>query len=81
MDIKGGQGARPWCSTSGAIYSTTAPYNVFLQPQDSPSGVETSETVHLNVNGGKSSLNPMFNHANGDDIHPYSIKILYLIAY
>lgn len=77
----GGQGARPWCSTSGAIYSVTAPSNVFLQPQNSPSGVETSEIVHINANEGKSSSNPMFNHANGDDIHPYSIYLVPLITY
>ena len=25
--------------------------------------------------------NNMSNHANGDDIHPYLIKVLYLISY
>ena len=81
MQINGGQGAKPWCNTNGAIYSTTEPSNVFLQSQDSPSGVETSAIVYLNVNGGDTLSNPMSGHAVGPDIHPYSIYMVPLISY
>lgn len=55
--------------------------NVFLQPQDSPSGVETSEIVYLDANRGDTSSNPMSGHAVGPDIHPYSVYMVPLISY
>lgn len=81
LQINGGQGAKPWCNTGGAIYSTTELSNVFLRPQDSPSGVETSEIVYLDANRGDTSSNLMSGHAVGPDIHPYSIYLVPLITY
>ena len=39
------------------------------------------ENLYLDANIGSKDTNPMYGHANGNDIHPYSMKVLYLIAF
>ena len=37
--------------------------------------------ISIDANAGATTDNPMAGHAVGPDIHPYSIRVLYLIAY
>ena len=39
------------------------------------------ENVYLDSNIGTKETNPMYGHANGGDIHPYSIYLVPLITY
>ena len=39
------------------------------------------ENVYLDSNIGTKETNPMYGHANGDDIHPYSLYLVPLITY
>ena len=39
------------------------------------------ENVYLDSNIGSKERNPMAGHATGPDIHPYTMKLLFLIAY
>lgn len=47
-----------------------------------PGAVGYKSTLNLNANNdGLSYGNPMKNHAAGDDIHPYSIRLLPILIY
>ena len=37
--------------------------------------------ISFDANGGTREDNLMAGHANGVDIHPYTMRVLYLIAY
>lgn len=39
------------------------------------------DTLKINANEGTKETNLMAGHANGDDIHPYSIYLVPLITY
>ena len=39
------------------------------------------ENVYLDANIGSKERNPMSGHATGPDIHPYTMKLVFLIAY
>ena len=45
------------------------------------STVDKPRTLKIDANSGGKENNPMCDHANGEDIHPYSISIFYLIGF
>ena len=74
--MRASSGAADW--EAGALYwkRETGYINMVNQPESGK-----HEIVSFAANKGISSHNPMAGHAVGPDIHPYSIKLLYIIAY
>lgn len=56
--------------------------NLYIQ-QSSPILLQDAAQygIGFDANVGKKEDNPMSGHAGGNDIHPYSIRLLYLISY
>ena len=76
--IKGDRINRGSSKASGAFSSRS------ISGQSGGSGGTTycsDSTTNFDANAGDDTTNPMAGHATGTDIHPYSIRVLYLIAY
>lgn len=68
-------------NASGCFTTNGEIINDITPPPVGDTGSMKSGT-YINANySGTSVVNPMANHAGGNDIHPYSIRTLYLIAY
>ena len=65
-------------SDSGAMYGTWKTFNYSVS---GGSNKLYGRDFFFDANNGTTSTNPMAGHANGDDIHPYDIYFLPIIAY
>lgn len=65
----------------GCFYAYSSGYNRWASMSSVQSEVDKPRGIRIDVNSGNKTDNPMAGHANGDDIHPYSIYLVPLISY
>ena len=72
-----------WASKPGtSVYPAGAVSYSNTGGQSTDSGIELPQIFLFNANTDNEDYgNSMAGHANGDDIHPYSFRTLFLIAY
>ena len=67
----------------GALKGIQNTYSNLYTQQSSPILLQEAAQygIGIDANVGKKEDNPMSGHAGSNDIHPYSIRLLYLISY